>query len=446
MTGRRVTTLFKRPAGFGSLIAGRRRDVAEALLSGMVLQFLLLISGVIAARLLGPHDRGLLALIWAVALTVVQLGCLGMPLAVTYELARGDVSVLSMVRLLRRGVLFQVAGLTAVLAVILAALAEWKGLPGAPAAIALTVLPAMVLQSYCLAAIQGAGEFRSLQFFRLLPVGIYVAGLAIGAAAGESSLMFVTTVWVASYLFSAALTVLAVRRLAGSGVSAAPARTPSRRAMLRFGSAGLFGYVSPTETFKVDQLVVGLVLSVHDLGLYVAALAFCNLPRFLAQALGLVSYPAIASAPSHAARRRLLWKFVALGTAAALLVAVPLLTLARPLLNLAFGHAFVAAATTTQILLAGTVMLCVRRLLADGLRGAGAPGAGSLAEVLSWFWLIPALALLVPRYGLTGVALALASSYVATTIILLVEAERRGLGLIRTSSRPSRDGVASDLR
>jgi O-antigen/teichoic acid export membrane protein len=201
--------------------------------------------------------------------------------------------------------------------------------------------------------------------------------------------------------------------------------------MLRFGASGLLGYVSPTETFRADQLLVGLVLSARELGLYVAALALCNLPRFLAQGLGLVAYSTIAAVSDEATKRRLLWKYTALGGGVAGCVAVPLIVFAHPLLDLAFGHEFASAARTAQILLVGTAVLCGRRLLADGLRGAGAPWAGSVAEGLSWFWLVPAAVLLVPAMGLEGVAISLASSYVVTTLVLVRVAERRDLGIPR---------------
>lgn len=409
---------------------GRRRTVAEGLLSGFVLQGFLLITGVIAARLLGPADRGVLALVWVVALILSQLGGLGLPLAVTNELAIGGVALRTLVRMLGRVIVLQVVGLTFALGAALVVLITVRGIPAGPAAVALAVMPSMVLHNYCVGALQGVGAFRRLHMYRLMPAALYALGLSVGVVIGQSTLLFVTTTWVASYVVSSAFAAAAVRRVARRQRGARPdARTTSPRTLVRFGTAGLVGYVSPTESFRVDQLIVGLLLSVHDLGLYVAALAFCSLPRFLAQGLGLVLYPAVAGAPDVRAQRRLIWRFSAVGTAAAIVVVAPLLVFARPVLELAFGSEFAEAAPATQVLLAGTVVVCARRLIADGLRGAGSPGAGSVAEALSWGWLIPALVLLVPTMGLMGVAVAVASSYVVTTLLLVRAAGRRGLGL-----------------
>src|SRR5204862_4477081 len=57
-----------------------------------------------------------------------------------------------------------------------------------------------------------------------------------------------------------------------------------------------FGSSPPVETFRLDQLLVGLVLTPVALGYFVAALAFTNVIRFIGQSVGLVTYPRVAAA------------------------------------------------------------------------------------------------------------------------------------------------------
>ncbi|UUY02900.1 oligosaccharide flippase family protein [Svornostia abyssi] len=410
---------------------GGRREALDSLASSVVLQGLVLVSGVIAARILGPTDRGLLALLWVVALSITQFGTFGVPQAVTYELARGGATVAVLARRAWWIVLGQAVGLTAIQGLALLTLTTSEDMPATPALISLAVLPAMVAHLYALGVVQGLKRFRMLHVCRLLPSAAYTSVLVVGVVAGARSLEFVTAAWVISYAASAAVTVscafLATRAgPTGRGGLASDVRA---RTLVSFGAAGLLGTVSPTETFRVDQLIVGVVLSPAELGLYVSALAFCNLPRFLAQGLGLVAYPRLAETDDPLVQRRLLWRYTALGTAAAAVVAIPLSVFAEPLIRLTFGREFVGAASVAQILLAGTVVLCARRVMSDCLRGVGAPSAGSYAEAFSWVWLIPALVVLVPPYGVDGVALALAISYVLSAGLLIWIAERRGLGI-----------------
>ena len=71
----------------------------------------------------------------------------------------------------------------------------------------------------------------------------------------------------------------------------------------------MFGGSPPVETYRVDQSVVALFLAPTALGYYVAALAFTNLPRFVAQSFAIVANPAIARQPTHEAATRSMWRF-----------------------------------------------------------------------------------------------------------------------------------------
>lgn len=405
-----------------------RREAIEGLASGFYVQALLLVTGIVAARILGPEERGQLALVWIVVLTLVQLGTLGLPLAVTFEIATGS-RVNTLFRVLRPVVVAQVATAIVLYGVLAMIVLEGR-VPQTPILIAVAVIPAWLVQGYVLAALQGKHAFRPLHVMRVLAMSLYTAFLVVGVLAGQSSLLFVTGAWVVAYVLGGfGSFFVVVRMMAREAREGEDEKRPALGSMLRFGLSGFLGSVSPTETFRVDQLVVGLALSTQDLGLYVAALAFCNLPRFMAQGLGLVAYPRIAAEADRAIQRRLLWRFAGLGTLAALVVALPLVAFDEELMTLAFGDAFAGAATTMQILVLGTVVLCARRMLADGLRGAGAPGAGSLAEVVALIALVPAILLLAPPYGLEGIAVALAISYAVSLGVLLLALERQGLGV-----------------
>jgi O-antigen/teichoic acid export membrane protein len=92
-----------------------------------------------------------------------------------------------------------------------------------------------------------------------------------------------------------------------------------------------------------------------------------------------------------------------------------------------FGDEFGGAESITRILLLGTFFVGLRRVLADGARGAGYPGLGTIAEVASWVSFLPALALLLPLGG-RGVALALSFAWGVSLLVLavaVVSADRR---------------------
>ena len=263
----------------------------------------------------------------------------------------------------------------------------------------------------------------------MLPALLYALGIGACAIVGTSSLMIITLVWVASYAAAASWTCGSVWRTRHIRQRGPGPEEIDVAEVRRFGLRGLVGAVSPTETFRIDQLVVGFVLSSRNLGLYVAALAFTNFPRFLAQGIALVAYPRIAAANDRAEQRRLLWRFTALGTFAGAAVAGPLILFAGAIITATFGPEFAAATTTAQILLLGAIPLCARRVMSVALAGADAPGAGSRAELISWIALVPLMAAGAPLLGIEGVAIGLSASYVVSLLALYLMASRLGLGL-----------------
>ena len=60
----------------------------------------------------------------------------------------------------------------------------------------------------------------------------------------------------------------------------------------------------------LDQAVVGLFMPPSVLGLYVVAVAFTNLPRFVGQSIGMVAYPTVANARDPLEARRRLSRLV----------------------------------------------------------------------------------------------------------------------------------------
>lgn len=397
-----------------------RERLAINVLGGFGSQFVLLASGVLAARLLGVEDRGHLALLWIVALVLAQGGGLGLPLATTYWLALGRHSGRDLLGAIVPVALIQMAVLVgAHLAVILLVFGD-EGPSLSVAALATAgAVPAMLGQQYALAIFQGLQSFSWFNVFRLAPPALYSSAMVALFAAGKSALPAVALAWVGAYLLAAAVAVaLAIKMVRQHG--RALSERPLRRAMLTFGLRGMLGSVTPLETFQLDQAVVGAFISPAALGVYVVGLAFTNLPRFVAQSIGFVAYPEVARRPNVRLARRTMWRMVLATAAISGAIAATLAVLAPWLVPLLFGPSFSGSAEITRILLVGAVLIGVRRVLSDGARGAGHPLAGTIAEISSWAVLAIALPILASLGTASAVAVAVDISAAAGLAVLLL--------------------------
>jgi O-antigen/teichoic acid export membrane protein len=398
---------------------------AVSVLTGFAGQGVLMISGSLVARMLGVDGRGQLAALVLWPTVIAQLGSLGLPLAVTYELAHGSAGAARA----KRAVLLFAGPQAAILSAVHVAVLLFV-LNGEPASIraaglaTLAAVPASLAQQYGLAMLQGKQRFAAFNTLRLLPAAVYAGGVVGLFVIGADGILSVVLLWMAASL-AVGVTTLATGLRVVWGANAA-VRPAGVSAMLRFGLRGLLGSVSPIESFQLDQMVLALFLAKEALGLYVVGLAFTNLPRIVSNSVGMVAYPNIARQTDPTAAWRSMWTFFWLTMALAVIVAVPLWLAAGRLVPFFFGGDFRDAVAVTRILLPGALFAAGRRILSDGMRGRGHATAGTVAEVVAWFCLAPALAILVPLWGVNGVAVAFSGSYAVSLAALLVLAVARG--------------------
>jgi O-antigen/teichoic acid export membrane protein len=286
------------------------------------------------------------------------------------------------------------------------------------AAISLLVPPGIFALSFGVAILQGQRRFTAFNLLRILPSTAYVAGVVIVYLLNATSVIVFMALWAAvnfiGGFFALAVAVRALPKHAGEESG------PSREQMVRFGLRALLGTLSPVDSIRLDQAVVGLFLTPVALGLYVAAQAFTQLPRVIAHSIGAVAYPHVAAELDRDAARRAMWRFFFLGLGLSALVVAVLELMVGDLISLFFGEDFTDATTVAQILLLASLFVAGRRVLTDGVTGLGYPGYGTIAEVASWILLLPGLAILLPWFGAEGVALALAISWGASLLLLIL--------------------------
>jgi len=364
---------------------------------------------VLAARLLGVEDRGRLALLILFPMVLGQLGTLGVPLALTYELARQSRSHgAAMVRRMALPAAAQAAALLALHALVLVLL-----LPGESRSfniagvLTLVGAPSLIALQYALAILQGQRRFLAFNLFRILTPGIYSAAVATLYVVG-ADLAEVTAAWAVSTLIVGASALgVAVRGLGPPEVVHDEVR---RQQLMAFGLRSWIGALSPVETLRVDQLVVGLFLSTTALGLYTVGLSVTNLPRIVAQSVGMIAYPEVAAHEDRGEAGAAMWRFTYIGLGLIASIVCVLEIGAGWLVPFFFGRDFRDAILVTRILLVAALFFAARRVLTDASRGAGHTTLGTVAELFTLAAVVPAIAIMAPLWGVEGVAGALAGS------------------------------------
>jgi len=430
-TRRQYRDRLRRSAQRTRVLARSRlaRAVTGTMLGGIGIQLTLVVTGVITARALGPTDRGHLALLTLVAAIAWTLGQVGLPYALAYFTARNPPAATELLGEVRRPYVRRLWLTVAATAIALFFLTQGRPdyVRGGSLAV-ICALPAAFAHQAALAMLQGLREFRSFNVLRLLPTGGFAIWATVLFILDAAHFTELTLAWALSMIIAGPITLTVARRKAASisrGSDGDP--LPLIKRILSFGRRSLLGGSPPVETYRLDQSAVALFLAPASLGLYVAALAFTNLPRFFGRSIGLVANPYVASQHSRAAALRMMWRFVGLGIVTVTPVILALWAIAPTLVPFFFGDEFEGSVPVVRILLFAALFYSFRRVLSDGARGAGLPVAGSVAEVVAVGTALGLFAILIPVAGLEGAAYALAGSSFAAfaALVVLVTIETR---------------------
>jgi O-antigen/teichoic acid export membrane protein len=394
------------------------RAMAGSVATGVIGQVILVASGVVLARALGPENRGLLALVFVLSAVATQVGSIGVPVAVTYWLASENAAAGALLRSLRKFRGFQLAVILVVQAGLVFVVLEprspsgflWVGF------LSLAATASGLSQMYGLAVLQGLSLFTAFNILRTLNGALYLAGVLSLWAIGEATLTSVTLVVIAASVLAATATSLVV--LQDARRRGEEKDQVSTGGIVAFGLRSVVGSSPPLETYRLDQLLVGLVLPPVALGYFVVALAFTNLTRFIGQSIGMITYPRVATAQDPRDQRGIIRRDVRLAAAVCGCLTVVLIVAVPALLPLFFGSSFEPATTGAQILLVATFFAALRRILVDGTRGSGQPIWGATAETLTLLAL-PAV-FVVTRYSdsVSGVALAIAGANLLGLLVI----------------------------
>lgn len=406
--------------GAARLLLSPASVLSTSLAAGLAVQLTLVVSGILVARLLEVEDRGHLALLLLLPALVAQVAALGTPAALTYELARRPAAagqlLSQIIPLLVTQFVFAGAGHAALVA-LFAPRASTELVQAAW--FSLSATPLLLVQHYSLGILQAEAGSRRFHGYRLLPP---LAGSAVALFALVNDIRALgqfVQLTIAALALTSVLLALAARnavRQLGEGPNQ---QLPSRRSLLSFALRGFWGSSSPAESFRIDQLFVGVVLSATDLALYVIALSFTNLPRFLAQSIGNVAYPVVASRPRPSDMVNATWRYVRFAALICTSVVVVIEIFAGYLVPVFFGASYADAVPLTRLLLISSLCLSVRRVIGDGARGTGHPECASIAEIALWGSLIPSMIYLAPLWGVLGVGVAVVvSSLVSISAIL----------------------------
>jgi O-antigen/teichoic acid export membrane protein len=387
------------------------RPFASTAAGNAALAIVGLVTGMLAARMLGPEGRGHLAAAQAWPLLLATLGSFGLTDAVAYFGARAP----------SRARAALATGLTLAIPFTLAAVAAgvWllpRVLPRQPAEVqqaammCLLLVPLLTLSTAASHALRGVGRYRAWNVLRLVAPLAWLGALLAVRGTGYADVSTLALAFVAATALAAAvLHVYAWRTLSGPVL----ADRALVRPMLTYSAPTMAATIPRWLNLRLDQLIVIALLDARALGLYVVAVAWSSAAHPLAEVVAHNAVPALAGAKDPWQRARLVYRA---GAVAAIATSVVLLAVTPVVLPLIFGVEFRAAVPVALVMVLAGGVGAVNAVGAECLRGVGRPRAVLFAECVGLAVTAVALPVLVVVGGIVGAACAALVSCAAIVV------------------------------
>jgi O-antigen/teichoic acid export membrane protein len=214
--------------------------------------------------------------------------------------------------------------------------------------------------------------------------------------------------------------------------------------MLTYSMKIWFGDISQLANSRIDQFLIGGILSSKDLGIYTVAVSIAKFTSVVADAVRTIMLPSVTNKNSLQEKvtetlsfYKKYWIFSVFFHA--------IFALSLPILILfVFGNAYSESIIICQILVVGSFFINAKTVLGGGVLGMGFPEIMSFVEIAGMITSLIFSVLMIKFYGLIGVSVAIAFSYFCQFIALTFLMDGKGItykNLLYTSRSEFNDNL-----
>jgi O-antigen/teichoic acid export membrane protein len=411
---KRLAYLGKSMLSFESQSSSRFTSAAAKVLFSSVFTLLLNIStGVLVARFLGPDGRGEQAamIMWPQFLAYILT--FGIPSSLVYYLKTHKE---------RSESYFSAAVLLSVVLGMAAAIGGWFLVPYwlreysstvvLFSQISLLLCPPFMMAVFLNSVLQAYDQFKLLNLAKVFGPTVTLILIVLFAGTGTMT----PTITAIAYL------------IGGLPITICLFIVLARRLRFRFRVVGtrykeLFRYgikaygidLLGTISMQIDQLLVVALLKPAEMGLYVIALSLSKMLRVFQTSIVTVLFPKAAGNDESRVMSMTMMSF-RIGTFITASASVLAFLMAPFALRILYGNEFMPALIPFQILLIREVVSSGTGIVLQFFMATGRPGFVSTLQGVGITLNVPLMLLLLPSFGLVGVA----SALLVTSLIRLV--------------------------
>jgi len=394
------------------------RDAVSVLGTRTVWTLMSIATGIILARKLGPHDRGVLALVLLLPSTVITIAKLGVTQANVYFINREGHSPASVAS--NATALALIGGsLTAAVCWLLRGPLLATFMPGVEPwalALALVRVPLLLLDDYLYGVLQATGRFNLYNTRLILSESLRVVLVVVSLLVLGLGLFATVLIYTLVTVVNITWLLVSMRRFIPFTLRIDP---PLLRGLLAFGAKSWVQTLTSHLLLRVDvYMVAALLRNPAEAAFYSLALRFTEMVLEVPQAVGLVLYPRLASVDegeiyrltAQACRRTLL-----ISGSGALLIGI-----AGPwVITVWYGADYAPAGAPLPWAAVGVVAMSVFVILTRAFTSRHRQHVNIAAGLIALVSNIVLNLFMIPSLGIVGASMATAVSYMGACLLLM---------------------------
>lgn len=384
------------------------RKIAETFATRVFGLAIGVITSMIIARILGPDGRGLYALAGTIAGTATQFGNLGLHAFNTYRVAQDKNSLPA---LLGNSLAVSAGAGALLMGIVLAIGSFWPTvipIQGWLLALMLLTIPLGLATLFLQNLLLGLQQVRAYNTLDLTNKVLAVAlvGIVIALQAVTVTMLYVTGI-----VTTLVMLTLTLRRLAPHLHGPIRVSIGLLKAALPYGSKAYLSALFSFLVLRADLFMIQGALGVEQVGYYSVASALIDMIYMLPVVIGTILFPRLSAMTDDQER----WTFTkrTAGFVALLMGAgsVAAAVLAKPVIGLLYGAAFLPAAPAFIGLLPGIVAMSVNTILMNYFASMAMPPVVIYSPLLALVTNVGLNLWLIPAYGIWGAAVASSIAY-----------------------------------
>jgi len=376
------------------------------------------VTGILSARLLGPTGRGELAAIQTFPSFIAAVAMLGMPEAVVFFISRkphksGELlaSALAVVAIF----LIPIYGLGWFLLPVFLKTQDPQVLLAARIYLA-GVMIAFTANGIPHQLLRAVGSWKPWNLIRILPNVIWLitllSALILSPMANPVRL---SQIFIVGQWFILLPTWILVKKHL---VQPVKINIQHFKPMLRYGLPVALSLIPQTLNLRMDQILMAAFLPPAQLGQYVVAVSWSAATSPILNAVGPVLFPTLGALSDPAKKARLLSAITLRFGLLVIVITIAISVITPAMIPMLFGGQFQQAVTPAIILVVANAVLSLNTLFTEALKGMGLTGKVLTADLIGLAATAILLLVLIPRYGITGAAVASLAVYLFVCAIL----------------------------